>query len=390
MVVLSRNVGAPGVLWDGRTLGAWAEEIDGADVVINLAGRSVDCRYGAEAPRGDPPLARRLHARHRRGDRPRRSIRRGSGCRRAPPRSTPTATTRRTTSARGILGGNEPDVPDEWRFSIDVAQAWEKALDDAPTPRTRKVKLRTAMVMSADRGGAFHALLRHVRLGFGRFGDGRQYMSWIHERDFVARRRLADRRTTVDGAVNLAAPDPLPNAEFMRDPARGVGSARLASRRAAGARDRRAGSLRTEPELVLKSRRVVPGRLLEEGFSFDFPRRGTTRRAISARSMGGAAAKSGSLVRTRVRSHCVRDPMAQTAKAEETRNRILDAALRLFRERGFAQTTMRDVATEAGVATGAAYYYFRSKEELVHGLLPPHRGGGAREVFAGPSRRRRT
>ena len=93
----------------------------------------------------------------------------------------------------GIIGGTEPDVPDEWRFSIEVARAWEQTLDDAPTPHTRKVKMRTAMVMSPARGGAFHVLLRHIRLGFGRFGDGRQFMSWIHERDFIARCRMAHR-----------------------------------------------------------------------------------------------------------------------------------------------------------------------------------------------------
>ena len=369
VVVLSRNVGAPGRLWDGRTLGDWAEAIDGADVVINLAGRSVDCRYGAAAARGDPPLARRLDARDRRSHRPRRSIRRASGCRPARPRSTRIATTRRTTSAAGIIGGNEPDVPDEWHFSIDVARAWERALDDAPTPRTRKVKMRTAMVMSAARGGAFQALLRHVRLGFGRFGDGRQYMSWIHERDFVRAVRLADR----------------PRSGRRRGEPRRAGAAaergvhaRAAPRRGARAwliparewmvEDRRVARRAPSPSSCSRAAASCPKRLLEQGFVFDFPRLDRTRRAISARA-GAAAVATSSGGRCRCMTVCLQ-PMTACArrdgpKAEETRNRILDAALRLFRERGFAETTMRDVATEAGVATGAAYYYFRSKEDLV-------------------------
>src|SRR5207248_8922061 len=77
--------------------------------------------------------------------------------------------------ATGIIGGAEPDAPAAWRFSIEVAKAWERTLDEAATPHTRKVKLRTSIVMSPDRGGPFDLLLRLVRLGLGgRSGDGRQ------------------------------------------------------------------------------------------------------------------------------------------------------------------------------------------------------------------------
>jgi uncharacterized protein (TIGR01777 family) len=185
----------------------------------------------------------------------------------------------------GIIGGTEPDIPDEWRFSIDVARAWEKTLDDASTPRTRKIKMRTGVVMSPARGGAFHALLRHIRLGFGRFGDGRQFMSWIHERDFVRAVEWLIAHDLVDGPVNITSPEPLPNADFTRILAEEWGRARLIPTKEWMV-EVGAWLVRTEPELVLKSRRVVPKRLLEQGFTFEFPRWNEAARDLCARMRG--------------------------------------------------------------------------------------------------------
>src|SRR5215212_4719129 len=284
VVVLSRNVEAPARLWDGRTLGDWAEEVDGADAVINLAGRSVDCRYG---PREREEILRsRVESTRVIGEAIARAKR-------------PPALWLQSSSATiyahrfdddndehtGILGGHEPDVPEEWHFSIDVARAWERAADDARTPCTRKVKMRTAMVMSATRGGPFHALLRQVRLGFGRFGDGRQYMSWIHERDLVrAVRWLID--NDLDGAINLAAPEPLPCDEFLRELREAWGSS-MAIPASGMLLEIGAFLARTEPELVLKSRRVMPGRLMEENFVFDFTTWQDAALDLCARWRGG-------------------------------------------------------------------------------------------------------
>lgn len=272
VVVLSRNVESPGRLWDGRTLGDWAAEIDGADAVINLAGRSVDCRY--DAHHRQEILQSRVDSTRVIGEAIARAAR--------PPAvwlqmSTATIYSHRFDAPNnehgGVIGGTEPDVPEEWRFSVEVARAWEQTLDDAPTPHTRKVKLRTGMVMSAARGAAFPMLLRHLRLGFGRFGDGRQFMSWIHERDFVRAIDWLIAHDLVDGPINVTSPEPLPNAEFTRILAEEWGSG--ATRMSVPAREWMievgAWLLRTEPELVLKSRRVVPKRLLEQGFVFEFP-----------------------------------------------------------------------------------------------------------------------
>ncbi|HEX8408499.1 MAG TPA: TIGR01777 family oxidoreductase [Thermoanaerobaculia bacterium] len=284
VVVLSRNVEAPARRWDGRTLGDWAEEVDGADLVINLAGRSVDCRYG---PREREEILRsRVDSTRVVGEAIARAKR--------PPALWLQASSATIYSHRydapndeylGVFGGDEPNAPEEWNFSIEVAKAWERAVDEANTPCTRRVKLRTAMVMSAERGGAFHALLRQVRLGVGRYGDGRQYMSWIHERDFVrAVGWLVE--NDLEGGVNLASPHPIPNDEFMRE-LREVWGSHVALRVSGMVLDAGAMLARTETELVLKSRRVVPARLLQHGFTFDYPQWHDAARELCARWKGG-------------------------------------------------------------------------------------------------------
>jgi hypothetical protein len=273
VVVLSRNpASAPWkvVLWDAETPGPWTSELEGADVVINLAGRSVNCRY--------TPANRRAILDSR--VRSTRAVGEAVAACKSPPRvwlqaSTATIYAHRYDSPNdehtGILGGNEPNAPDTWRFSLQVATEWEKALNEAATPHTRKVALRAAMVMSPDRDGVFDVLLGLVRrrLG-GRSGDGRQYMSWLHDADFLAATDFLIARDDLSGPVNVSSPEPLPNADFMR-----------ALREAWGVRfglparewmvELGAWAMRTESELVLKSRRVVPGRLLDAGFRFRFP-----------------------------------------------------------------------------------------------------------------------
>jgi uncharacterized protein (TIGR01777 family) len=273
VVVLSRSPAElpwRSIAWDGRTVGGWAAELDGADVVINLAGRSVNCRYTAENRRAI--LESRVDSTRAVGVAVAKASR--------PPRvwlqaSTATIYAHRYDAPNdedtGILGGSEPGVPQTWRFSVDVATAWERALDEAVTPHTRKVKLRSAMTMSPDRGGVFGVLSGLVRRGLGgTSGDGRQFVSWIHEDDFVRAVRWLIDHEELQGPVNLASPNPLPNAAFMRAlrEARGV---RFGLPAASWMLEVGAVFLRTETELVLKSRRVIPGRLTRSGFAFRFP-----------------------------------------------------------------------------------------------------------------------
>jgi uncharacterized protein len=285
VVLLSRGGhGAARVVpWDARTLGPWAREIDGADVVVNLAGRTVNCRYTEANLRA--MLDSRVDSARVVGQAIAQAAR--------PPRawlqmSTATIYAHRhdgpNDEATGRIGGDEPGVPAYWRRSVEIAQAWERAQAEAATPATRRVALRTAMVMSPDTGGIFDVLLGLVRrrLG-GSAAGGRQFVSWIHEHDFVRAIELIVGRDELAGPVNLAAPHPLPQGELM-----------AALRRAAGVSlglpatrwmlEVGAFVLRTDTELLLKSRRVVPRRLLEAGFVFQFPEWPAAARELASRS----------------------------------------------------------------------------------------------------------
>src|SRR5882762_2846495 len=170
VVVLSRKPTPqpwPTIPWYGYSLGPWTEELEGADVVFNLAGRSVNCRYHAQ--NRHEIMESRIESTKIIGE----AIAKAK----QPPRvwlqaSTATIYEHRFDAPNdeitGILGGSEPNAPDTWRFSIDVAKAWEQAaLEAEPLSQTRLVLLRSAIIMSPDRGGAFDMLLKLVRLGLG-------------------------------------------------------------------------------------------------------------------------------------------------------------------------------------------------------------------------------
>ena len=252
-------------LWDSLR-----DELEGSDVCINLAGRSVNCRYHAANRR--EIVESRIRSTQFLND--------VIGSLERPPRlwiNASTATIYRHSLDRamdestGELGGHEVGAPETWNFSIDVAKSWEEAFFSRATPRTRKIAIRSAMTFSADRGGVFDVLSGLVRRGFGGAqGPGTQFVSWIHEADFVRAIKLLIAREDLAGVVNLAAPNPLPNREFMRA-LREAWGMRLGLPVPEWMLEMGAVFLRTETELVLKSRRVAPGRLLGAGFQFQFP-----------------------------------------------------------------------------------------------------------------------
>ena len=273
VVVLSRktsNLPWKIVEWNGRNLGDWASEIDGSDVVINLAGRSVNCRYHDKNRR--EMMDSRIDSTRVVGE----AIRAAS----KPPRvwlqaSTATIYAHRfdapNDDVTGVLGGHEPDAPDTWNFSIDVATAWERVTNEADTPRTRKVLMRSAMIMSPDRGGIFDTMLTLVRLGLGgTAADGKQYISWIHDLDFIRSVYWLIENEELSGPINLSAPNPLPNKEFMRIVRKAWGT-RIGLPASEWMLELGAFLMRSETELILKSRRVVPKLLTDSGFQFEFP-----------------------------------------------------------------------------------------------------------------------
>jgi len=279
VTVLSRRPerledGVRHVVWDGRTLGPWAAELDGADAVVNLAGRTVSCRYTDENLR--QMMDSRVYSARVVGQAVARAAR--------PPRvwlQMSTATVYADARSRpgepahdeatGVLGGEEPDVPLYWEYSVRIARRWEQAQAEADVPGTRRVALRTAMVMTPDRGGIFDHPSWMARLGLGGpVAGGHQHVSWIHGEDFVRAVVLLLERDDLDGPVNLCAPEPVEQRELMRSLRRawggrpGLPATRLMAEVGAFV-------LRTDTELLLKSRRVVPGRLLDAGFEFAHP-----------------------------------------------------------------------------------------------------------------------
>jgi len=256
--------------WDGLTHGAWIADLEHSDVCINLAGRSVNCRYNARN-RQSITDSRILTT---------RLLNDVIGSLRHPPRlwlnaSTATiyrhALDRAMDEAHGELGGNEPGAPDTWNFSIDVATAWEAAFFATSTPLTRKVAMRSAITLSPDRGGVFDVLLGLVRHGLGgRHGPGTQFVSWIHDADLARAVDLLIARDEFDGVVNLASPNPLPNSDFLRSLREAWGT-RIGLPAPGWILEFGTFLMRTESELILKSRRVVPSRLPTAGFQFLFP-----------------------------------------------------------------------------------------------------------------------
>ena len=260
--------------WDGRTLSPlWTGALEDADAVIHLSGRSVNCRYNA-ANRQEIIDSRVI---------PTRLIGEAIAQCRRPPRTWMNASTstfyrdardREQDEFTGEPGGQEPGVPDTWNFSIDVARRWEEAFYTADLPGVRRIALRSSMTMSPDPGGVFRVLLGLVRAGLGGTeGPGDQYVSWIHDRDYCRATDflLADPAgRELSGPVNLTSPNPLPNREFLRDLRRAWG-ARIGLPAATWMLEIGAVFMRTETELILKSRRAVPSVLLRNGFQFDFP-----------------------------------------------------------------------------------------------------------------------
>lgn len=273
VVVLSRKPEKAGwrvLEWDAETIADWAREVDGADVVINLAGRNVNCRYTEENRR--LIMESRVNSARVVGE----AISQAAN----PPKvwlqmSTATIYAHRfdapNDDVTGIIGGYEPGAPDTWNFSIDVATLWERAAEAAETPDTRKVMMRAAMIMGPGKGGIFDTLLGLVRIGLGgTAASGRQYISWIHEQDFIRSVYWLIEHEELSGPVNLASPNPLPNKEFMRV-LRDAWGIKIGLPAAEFMLAIGAFFMRSETELILKSRRVVPRRITDSGFEFDFP-----------------------------------------------------------------------------------------------------------------------
>ena len=254
------------VHWDGETVQDWLRQLEGARALINLAGVSVNCRYHARNRK--LLLDSRLNSTRVLGE----AI---AQCANPPPvwLNSSTATIYKHTlgppwDEAGEIGAC-PAAKDV--FSVHVATEWERVLNEASTPHTRKVALRSAMVLGNGSNSVLPNLLRLGRLGLGgSLAGGLQFVSWIHEEDFCRAVEWIIGHENVRGAVNVSAPHPVTNAEFMAA-IRKACHAPFGLPAPSWLLEIGAFFMRTETELVIKSRNVVPGKLLAEGFVFRHP-----------------------------------------------------------------------------------------------------------------------
>ncbi|MCU0444064.1 MAG: TIGR01777 family oxidoreductase [Microscillaceae bacterium] len=246
--------------WDGKTLSTWAKQLENATALINMAGKSVNCRYNEANKR--QIYDSRLHTTRILGE--------AIGQCQNPPLvwlNSSSATIYRHALDRPM---DEPKGEIGTGFSVDVCQQWEAEFNNASTPHTRKVILRTAIVLGKS-GSVFPYLLHIVRLGWGgRQGNGKQMFSWIHLEDFNRAVHYLIDNEALSGVFNLSSPNPVSNQMLMQS-LRQKGKFWLGLPAETWMVRLGAWLIGSEAELLLKSRWVLPTRLLESGFQFNYP-----------------------------------------------------------------------------------------------------------------------
>lgn len=256
--------------WDGQHPGEWVSALEGAETLINLSGKSVDCRY-TEKNKAEILNSRVL---------PTRVLSQAIATLKHPPQlwiNASTATIYKH-SLHKAMTESDGDIGND--FSMGVAQAWEKEFFTLYTPKTRKVATRVSLVLGAN-DGVYPVLKKLAQFGLGGYhGTGQQKFAWIHIQDLLHIFDFIVQNDTVTGPINCTSPHTITNREFMTalrsslhipfgiptpTPLLNIG----------------AFFLRTEPELILKSRYVYPEKLLQYGFEFQH---GDLNRALTSLS----------------------------------------------------------------------------------------------------------
>lgn len=264
VVVLSRhpekkNLPATYEYWNGKTFTGWERLVDGADLLVNLAGKSVNCRYN-ERNKAEI-FASRVNSTRILGEAVKQAAH--------PPALW-------INAASATIYRHAEDRPmDEWTgetgndFSVQVCKLWEKTFEEITTPHTRKVVLRTAITLGAN-GGALAPFLNLVKFALGgRQGTGQQMFSWVHVEDFCRLTEWLYEHGHATGIYNCSAPQPVTNETFMRT-LRQVTGHKTGLPAPEWMLRIGAALIGTEIELIVKSRWVVPARLQQEGFRFNY------------------------------------------------------------------------------------------------------------------------
>jgi uncharacterized protein (TIGR01777 family) len=245
--------------WDGKNSGTWAQALNGAEMVINLAGKSVNCRYNEKNKKEifdsrTYPVLAIADAIQKCSNPPKLWI----------------------NASSATIYRHATDLPqDEYNgeihndFSVQVCKLWEKTFYDQPTPGTRKVALRMAITIGP--GGILIPYFNLLKFGLGgRQGNGKQMYSWVHIEDTCRMIEWIYEHPGIEGTYNCCSPNPVSNKEFMKllrnATGKSIGLPAFKWMLKIGAR-----LIGTETELILKSRWVLPTRILETGFEFKYP-----------------------------------------------------------------------------------------------------------------------
>ena len=246
-------------IWDGKQKGKWFEDIDGAYAIINLAGRSVDCRYNEENKQAI--LNSRLESTS--------IIAQAISASNIKPKVW-------INSASATIYRHSLDMPMTEQkgengkgFSVEVCESWEKCFYSNSHLGVRQIALRTAIVLGSE-GGVMVPFKNLVRLGLGgKMGNGNQMFSWIHIHDFCRAVDFLLKNEASQGSYNISSPNPITNAVFMKSLRKQIGiSFGLPLKK--WILELGAFMIKTETELILKSRYVIPEKLIQEGFQFKY------------------------------------------------------------------------------------------------------------------------
>ena len=266
VIVLSRKIEVDNgniktLFWDGTHQGEWVSELEGSDLLINLCGKNVNCRYSEENQ--NEIINSRIV--------PTNLLGKVIENMKNPPKlwiNITSATIYRHAEDRPQ---DEESGDIGYGFSIDVCRKWEDAFFKTKTPLTRKIALRMGIVLGKN-DGAFPRLLNLVKLGLGgKQGDGQQYISWIHEQDAARCTAWLIQHEEINGIVNCTSPEPIKNENFMTT-IRDLYGVPFGLPSPAWLLEIGAAFIGTETELILKSRWVLPKRLIENGYQFLYPK----------------------------------------------------------------------------------------------------------------------
>ena len=262
VVVLSRqrknvNENCRNTYWNGRELDDWCEELEEATAVLNLSGKSVDCRYTDSNKQ--EILNSRIESTKAIGE----AIR---NCKRPPLMWLNSSSATIYDHSYFVPNGEDGIIGDD--FSMNICKEWEETFFSYDALNIKQVALRMTIVLGKD-GGAYKGLSRLTKLLLGgKHGNGAQMFSWIHESDLCnAIEHILESKFS--GIYNLAAPSPICNRTFM-EAMRKVLGVKYWVNQPRWLLELGAFFVRTETELLLKSRFVIPKRLMNEGFQFEY------------------------------------------------------------------------------------------------------------------------